>query len=85
MVYVGAYGILRWQDVLIYDGMKISKRSDGTLVCGFGVRDNPYGDDTGPWQELLGPPAERVFWPLCEIEDAIRWQWMFGVFGANES
>lgn len=73
-VYLGAYGILRWQDVLI-DDVKYFEGADGVWYSSLGVRDNPYTDDTGPWQKRLGPPSMKVFKPLCALEDKCR-EWM---------
>ena len=70
VVYGAAYGFLRWQAVLIYD-VRCWRDPNGISYSQLGVRDNPYGDDTEPWQELLGPPAEKVFFPLCGIETRI--------------
>lgn len=69
--YLGAYGIARWQNVLIYD-VKYWTAADGTNHSDDAVRDNPYTDDTTALQELLGPAAKLVFLPLCRIEDAYR-------------
>jgi hypothetical protein len=71
VAYVAAYGFCRWQNVLIYD-VKYWTAVNGMSYCGYGVRDSPYHDETEPWQECLGPPAELVFLPLCEVETSIR-------------
>jgi hypothetical protein len=71
IAYVATYGVLRWQDVLIHD-VRYWTAADGISYSQLGVRDNLYIDDRTKWQELLGPPAELVFFPLCRIEDHIR-------------
>jgi hypothetical protein len=71
VLYVAAYGFLRWQDALIHD-VRIWTAANGVSYSGIGVRDNPYVDDREPWHAWVGPPAESVFFPLCEIETTIR-------------
>jgi len=67
--YVGTYGILRWEDVLVHDVI-IYKGNDGLWRSGTGI--TRYADETmNGWQRQLGHPAELAFFPLCEIETAI--------------
>ena len=69
-VYVTAYGILRSQDVLLYD-VTYWKGANGTTYSGYGVVANRYWEESTPLQKLLGPPAQSAYFPLCEIETAV--------------
>lgn len=69
--YVAAYGVLRWQDVLIHD-VKYFEGRDGYWYSRLAIRENSYVDDTGPLQKMLGRPAAIVFMPLCELEEFVR-------------
>ena len=71
ILYIAAYGFLRWRDALVHD-TRMWTEYDGKSYCDFGVRDNPYVDDREPWHVWVGRPAEIVFFPLCEIETRIR-------------
>ena len=70
-IYLAAYSVVRWQQVLIYD-VKYEAGRDGVWRSGYGVTENPYSDDTDPWQETLGKPARIAFLPLCKAEDFVR-------------
>ena len=71
VIYVGTYGICRWQDVLLYD-VKYWTELEGRSFSGYGVVHNRYVDERGSSQENLGGPAELVFFSLCEIESSVR-------------
>src|SRR5579872_6197969 len=80
IVYVAAYGVMRWQDVLVFQSMKGRMCADGKMRWGDGVTASWCPDDTGPLQHFLGRPAEIVFWPMCELEDAVQRKIHYGYF-----
>ncbi len=72
ILYITGYVYMRRERVLIYDSI-ISQNWDGKWVSGLDVGANPYSpDDTTPMQEQLGPPAAKIFYPLCKLEGQLR-------------
>jgi hypothetical protein len=69
VAYVADYGIARWQDVLMYDVI-VRRGNDGIWRSGTGIT-SCAGEEFENWQRHLSPPAESVFFPLCEIETVI--------------
>jgi len=63
-LYIAAYGLMRWQGVLPFGTNR-------------GVYHDEYpieyaNDGTAAWREVLGPPAEKLFRPLQDIERQMR-------------